>query len=756
MSFPPLFNNNNNNNNNNKSNDDKTPKSPKAKGHNIKSSLTDLIWNDRLADTSRFLPPKSAAAAAVRGRREQTAKEEKEERRLLPTVPFASEDNNTTNSSRNSSSDQKRNQKQKRMPSYHRRGSNFDYSHAHPDDSEAAEPGTSNLLISIFTLIATIVGGGELSVPFAFAKMGGVVWGMLWMLLAAVCTDQSCLMLCWCARAPYLGYTVATQQQKRQNQQKPEPKPQNQFLLLSSYGQVGKKAFGSVMEVAISALLFVFLVFVLVAYMVLAKDIWTPIVLQMKQQTQTQFTQQQTQFIQQQDPTTTTNLDQQYGPYILLGIVLCLCPFFLQHTLHALRFNCYVGFFSVSTLCLVLCHHALVPPSSSSSDGNDTPTLTPYEVFTDYEFWFRPPESIRDVLTSFPILMLSLLCHFNVNPIQKALVEPTPRRMERVVHVAVSACTVLMILFGVGGYAYVLVNNNTDNNNQVQGNILLNCEAAQNQQQQQSMDIMLLMGRIGCGITVLMAQCVMMLPCRDSLLEVVDIALFHSGNNNATSDVFLTTTRTKSAFRKGSVAFVAAQDSFVFDDNDDDNSNEEEEEENQEEETESKDENDKIEHRQRENATQQKDEEAPIVNNETEESPLLKNQSSRKNNSRSFRRQDSSKLSIRPHSISESTFVHYFVTILIVAVAYGFAVSVPGVAVVWSLCGSSMAFSMAFILPAACYLKLMPSSSTEECFNGDERLGWTSQPNKGFAWILLVFSVLGAIVCTMQTIQSLV
>lgn len=43
----------------------------------------------------------------------------------------------------------------------------------------------------------------------------------------------------------------------------------------SSYGEVMRSAFGERMEEAVSWLLFIFLMFVIVGYMVLIRDIWT-------------------------------------------------------------------------------------------------------------------------------------------------------------------------------------------------------------------------------------------------------------------------------------------------------------------------------------------------------------------------------------------------------------------------------------------------------------------------------------------------
>ena len=57
----------------------------------------------------------------------------------------------------------------------------------------------SRPVVAIFNLIATIVGGGVLSLPLAFQKLG-VVLATILMIVAAIITDQSLYLLCLCAR----------------------------------------------------------------------------------------------------------------------------------------------------------------------------------------------------------------------------------------------------------------------------------------------------------------------------------------------------------------------------------------------------------------------------------------------------------------------------------------------------------------------------------------------------------------------------
>lgn len=403
----------------------------------------------------------------------------------------------------------------------------------------------STLTVATFNLVATIVGGGVLSLPLAFEKCGIVVATVL-MLLSAAITDRSLYLLCLSAR----------------------------LSGVSSYGEIGKVAFGVWMERGISLMLFVFLLFVLVAFMVLVKDIWTPIVGMVVKGCNDDL--------------------------VLFVMLLLMSPFLLQKKLHALRFNCYVGFVSVSILCIALCHHGFLSPR---------PHL---------KLW---PTNISDVLFAFPIITLSFLSHFNILPIQAALIHPTRMRINHTIHFAVVSCFVLMYLFALGGYLYA--------GDTTKGNILLNAA-------DEKTDFMFFLGRIGCGVTILLAIPMILLPCRQSILAVVD-------------------------------ALVETL------------------------------------------PTQEVTEQTPL-----QQAPVVM-------------------------TVGKLSYIHITSTLAIVVVTYLGAVVTPGVAIVWSLCGSSMAFLIAFILPAVCYLQI----------------GKVDTSYRTFSSALLVFAVLGATACSVQTTLSL-
>jgi len=88
--------------------------------------------------------------------------------------------------------------------------------------------------------------------------------------------------------------------------------------------------------------------------------------------------------------------------------------------------------------------------------------------------------------------------------------------------------------------------------------------------------------------------------------------------------------------------------------------------------------------------------------------------------------------------VDDSNIVHVGTTMGITAYAFFGAVSVPGVAIVWSILGSSLGMIIGFIIPCACYLKIRV------------RKGMWRRTNVG-ALALLIFSIVMSVVCTTQT-----
>ena len=93
------------------------------------------------------------------------------------------------------------------------------------------------------------------------------------------------------------------------------------------------------------------------------------------------------------------------------------------------------------------------------------------------------------------------------------------------------------------------------------------------------------------------------------------------------------------------------------------------------------------------------------------------------------------------HEAERDRRVHVISTATILVSTYVMAVAVPGVGVVWSIAGSSMAMIIGFIIPCACYLKI----------RSKKRIN----PRSIGAFLLLLFSIVASIQCTVRTISNL-
>ena len=91
--------------------------------------------------------------------------------------------------------------------------------------------------------------------------------------------------------------------------------------------------------------------------------------------------------------------------------------------------------------------------------------------------------------------------------------------------------------------------------------------------------------------------------------------------------------------------------------------------------------------------------------------------------------------------VHTTLWLHVLSTLVILGLAYVCAVAVPGVGLVWSICGSSMSLIIGFFIPAACYLKI--------------RIRKRINPRSIGAWSMLIFSIFASVICTSQIISSM-
>ena len=163
----------------------------------------------------------------------------------------------------------------------------------------------TDLRAAIFNLVSTVVGGGVLSLPFAYATTG-ILLTSVYVGVAAAMAAFSLYILCSCSRR-----TGAV-----------------------TYPEVIRVSFGPGVELAAEFVLAIFLFFVTTGYMVLIRDINTGLA---------QFFVPGAAFVPSK---------------VLLYTLLVCFPCMLLKSLHSLRFNCYLGFASVLTLLVSMIYRS--------------------------------------------------------------------------------------------------------------------------------------------------------------------------------------------------------------------------------------------------------------------------------------------------------------------------------------------------------------------------------------------------------------
>jgi hypothetical protein len=158
-----------------------------------------------------------------------------------------------------------------------------------------------------------------------------------------------------------------------------------------------------------------------------------------------------------------------------------------------------------------------------------------------------------------------------------------------------------------------------------------------------------------------------------------------------------------------------------------------------------------VDYQRRGESRKNEDKESPRMNNHhivngidfDEERPLLarnaKVPTRKKNYESTLKKVNTDKANtLKIESSSEepavSNITHTLSTLLLLIIGFIAAVAVPGVGLVWGICGSSMALIIGFFLPAAYYLKIRSRKGIN--------------PRSAGAWFMIIFSLVSSFVCT--------
>ena len=312
----------------------------------------------------------------------------------------------------------------------------------------------STQIVAIFNLLSTIVGGGTLSLPYAFSKCGWLV-GSLLTIVSVIISLISLETLCNLSRK----------------------------LGCSSYSEVMEKSIGKGWADITSYLLIFMLFFVVIAFMVLEKDIAGDIL----------------------DYFLPGNYGIQYKSSILIILTIISFPVMIADNLYALRHVSYLGITSVLLLLGVIISKAI--------------TINYLNPNLFKEKSHSIPNSIGDILYSLPIILIAFLCQFNVLGVYSNLYQPTSVRMKQVLYVSIPGSGLIYIIFGIGGYLFAYEN--------TFDNILNNFS---------SQDPSLIIARCGLLFTIICQIPMVVLPCRQSIIELIHKLSTDNHNNHLNSN----------------------------------------------------------------------------------------------------------------------------------------------------------------------------------------------------------------------------
>lgn len=275
---------------------------------------------------------------------------------------------------------------------------------------------------AMFSLIATMVGGGVLSLPYAMSQ-SGLAFGTLALILSGCASGWTIELLVECA----------------------------QRTGRDTYELVGHAAFGEFGRKGTVNIIFIICWLTMIAYFVLLGDLLQPA-------------------LEMAIPAL-RHLGSIEGTrrLVLCGAALVLSPMCFKSNLAALKFLCIGSVGSVLLVSLMVTIRAVESLGHDHNvevvmpDGRQRQINVPahYDLF---------PQEWAQALYVFPMFGVSFLCHFNALSTHQELLRPTRNRIRRVVILTIVFTGLLYAWVGIFGYLY--------GGRCTCGNILLNFSAS--------------------------------------------------------------------------------------------------------------------------------------------------------------------------------------------------------------------------------------------------------------------------------------
>ena len=260
-----------------------------------------------------------------------------------------------------------------------------------------------------------MVGGGSLSLPFAFQKSGNALVGPIFLLLTAVISEFCFHSLISASRAINPVGESTTRQGNH------------------SFETIAVAAFGPKAHRASTLLVLLMCFFGCVAYAVLLRDMLQPVT----------------------DAVFPNHTDRWlHRNVVMMTVALFVTPLCTLKTLTALKK------FGAASMCAVLVLGLCVVIRSTECAVHSSPWHQGFQLF---------PSNWRNLLDAFPIFISCYVCHYNLLPVHNELRQPSQKRVNTWIRSTTWSATAFYFVIGVAGSVY----GPCTPSGLVQGNILL-------------------------------------------------------------------------------------------------------------------------------------------------------------------------------------------------------------------------------------------------------------------------------------------
>jgi amino acid permease len=423
-----------------------------------------------------------------------------------------------------------------------------------------------------------------------------------------------------------------------------------------------------------------------------------------------------------------------------IGIFLCfVLPLMTLENLYALRYASYVGMTSILLLLGVLLYkcvaETMLNPQRSVDEARAFPTKG------------------QDLLTATPIMLIAFLCQFNAVEVYATLNQPTKETINRVMSTTITFSGLVFTMFGVAGYMIAF--------DETRDNILSNFSPR---------DHSLIVARIGLVFTLICQLPMIGVPCRDLALMIYGHTLRLCQNRRTRSASILYRESQRDyrdtpspllfdsplfggdgSLHSGPISKILSRSGSGVGD--------------QQQRTASADSvpfaNDMLTRTEELRCASAAS--SASVGNAT---ATAGNSSSSSSSSRGVGGRNRTRTLSMTGIDPPETKLHasrVVSAVLVVLVALLLGELVPGVAIIWTIAGSSVALLLAFILPSVAYIELWKNfNETHEGGAGREfkwrsvafwREAWGEDRDLVYCSVLLVVSCVLAVVCTYWSVH---